>query len=193
VLQHVSFEIFFFVKHHEDELDLTDPLRQLTVSPVLIIGYLLGFLDNLDLYLLSTLSEACKTLHTCSGHKHPRQGFDIYNYDFLRSTGVIRLVGAQKSGGMTCKTAILVVPRRKHRDKVWIGDMLKLHLLHLPITRACSRLCISIEDLREKTPEREMHACSPPMSSDKQKQRYWEKIVDLASGLLTTFFGSRSA
>jgi hypothetical protein len=99
---------------------------------------------------------------------------------------MLQLVGAQKSGGMTCTAAIVFVPERNMRDTEWRGDMLKLHLLCLALTRATDRVYIFLEDLQEQP----LNKDGPPVDGDSlavmKKLEYWTRLIQEGKKLWTT-------
>jgi hypothetical protein len=136
VLLQLTFEIVFYFLHKGYSQTPTDNI------PILIIGHLPGPLAFLDAFLIRSLQEACTRLRNELRLPALSQGFETYDYWSLRKAGILQLVGAQKSGGMTCTAAIVFVPKRNMHDAEWRGDMLKLHLLYLALTRATDRVYI---------------------------------------------------
>jgi hypothetical protein len=185
VLLQVTFEIVFYVIQNWDTVRHDDVEAPRHNIRILIIGYLLGPLEFLEAFLIRSLQEACRSLHAALGLGAPPPGFQIYDYLFLSRAGILQLAGAQKSGGMTCTVAILFVPKRNKRDTEWCGDMLKLHLLYLALTRATDRVYSLLEDMpnaHPRTEHQQTESMSGPhlgedSSSLMKKQEHWTRLI----------------
>jgi hypothetical protein len=144
VLLQSTFEIAFYFLQKGHSRTPRDNI------PILIIGYLLGPIAFLETFLIRSLQQACTSPHDALQLPAPSRSFEICEYRSLHEAGILQLVGAQKSGGMTCTAAIVFVPKRNKRDTEWRGDMMKLHLLYLALTRATDHLYIIWTTCRTK-------------------------------------------